>query len=686
MLCKLSLKNIQKSFRDYLVYFFTLIIGVAIFYVFNAIDSQTVMLDITESTKNIIKLMLEILSGVSVFVSFVLGFLIVYANRFLMKRRNKEFGLYLMLGMGKRKISMILFLETLFVGCLSMVAGLLMGIGLSQLMSVFVADMFDADMNRFQFVFSMSACRKTVLYFAVMYLVVMIFNTFSISKCKLIDLLQYAKKTEQVKIRNPWICTVIFVIAAGILGYAYWLVSGSLENFETPESILQPIILGIVATFLIFWSLSGLLLRIIMTWKRVYYKGLNSFTLRQFSSQINTMVISVSVICLMLFVTICVLTSGLSIRNSMSANLDSLAPADIQITKRIYMDDSWMEDEYTETEAAIANLDVRETYAYMGNPLDQYLGEYVEFYTYQTPELTMGDTIGDQIEEVKKSFSMLNYDSQEDIVKISDYNKLAKLYGQETYSLEEDEYMIIADFQAMAEVRNRGLASEQEITVWGQTLQPKYTECKPGIIDMSSNHINTGVILVPDEVAEEGSAARSYLVANYNVKDKAEKIELEEELFNLDTDIDREIYAYLGVNTRLDIAEASTGLGAMGTFIGLYLGIVFLISSAAILALKQLSESADNRERYGMLRKLGADENMIHRALFLQIGSFFLFPLVLALIHSIFGLKFCNTVLEILGNEQMWASFLMTMGVLVLIYGGYFIITYFCSRNIIKDR
>ena len=109
MLFKLSIKNITKSIKDYAIYFFTLVLGVAIFYVFNAIDSQTVMLNVSSSTSEIIRLMTTILGGVSVFVSFILGFLIIYASRFLIKRRNKEFGIYLTLGMSKRKISLILF-------------------------------------------------------------------------------------------------------------------------------------------------------------------------------------------------------------------------------------------------------------------------------------------------------------------------------------------------------------------------------------------------------------------------------------------------------------------------------------------------------------------------------------------------------------------------------------------------
>ena len=213
MLSKLSLKNIKKSIKDYTIYFFTLILGISIFYVFNALDSQTAMMDVSQSTQELIKLMMNMLSAVSVFVSFILGFLIIYASRFLMKRRNKEFGIYLTLGMSKRKISMILFFETLFIGILSLVVGLGLGTILSQLMSVIVVNMFEADLTKFTFVFSSSACIKTIIYFSVMYLFVMLFNTISVSKCKLIDLLHGNKKSEKLKLKNPIICIIIFCMS-----------------------------------------------------------------------------------------------------------------------------------------------------------------------------------------------------------------------------------------------------------------------------------------------------------------------------------------------------------------------------------------------------------------------------------------------------------------------------------------
>lgn len=676
MLFKLSLKNIRKSFKDYAIYFFTLILGVAIFYVFNAIESQTVLLDATASTISIIELMTNILSVVSIFVSFILGFLIIYASRFLIKRRNKEFGIYLTLGMSKRKISMILFIETIMIGLISLAIGLGIGVILSQLMSILVVNMFEADMTKFSFIFSKSACFKCLIYFGIMYLLVMIFNTINISKCKLIDLLHGSKKSEKVKLKSPFLCTIIFFISASVLGFAYYMVTGGIETMlDSADKIFIPIILGIVSTFFIFWSLSGLILKIVSKRRKLYYKKLNSFTLRQISSKINTTVFSMGIICLMLFVTICVLASSLSIKNSMTANLEELAPVDVEFSKLVDID--------TDQEGIIQDFDlsVADTLEKNNFDIKNKLKDIVSFHTYKTDELTLRNTLGDKI---LKKYKFIHYDQLETIISISDYNKIAKLFGQKEYTLKDDEYMIIADYDSMVNVRNEALKMGFGITLNQTTYHPKYDKCQYGFIEISSTHINSGIIVVPDDAVIKLPIANKGMVANFKTTDKKEMEKINQELREF-ADKTWDTVSFTSVNTKLDIAESSIGLGALVTFIGLYLGIIFLISSAAILALKELSESSDNKERFRMLRKIGTDEKLIHQALFRQIAIFFLFPLVIAIIHSIFGIMFCNYILETFGNEQLLASIIMTAIFIIIIYGGYFFITYFCSKNILKD-
>lgn len=684
MLFKISLKNIRKSLKDYTVYFFTLILGVAIFYVFNAIDSQSVMLDVRANVMDIIKLMNDMLSGVSVFVSCILGFLIIYASRFLIKRRNKEFGIYLTLGMSKRKISAILFFETLLIGIVSLVAGLVIGTILSQFMSVIVANMFDADMTKFKFIFSMKACVKTLIYFAIMYVLVMIFNTFSISRCKLIDLLNAGKKTEKVTMKNPVVCTIVFVIGVGILSYAYWMVTRGVRTLNTFDKIGIPIALGCVATFLIFWSVSGFMIRIFTSIKSVYYKGVNSFVLRQFCSKINTTVFSTTVICIMLFITISVLSAALSMKDSLSKDLDSMCPVDVQLAKYSYdaMSEAYAtSQDMNEKDREMledSKLSIIETLNNSGFDAQKYFKDVAEYNVYNTG-LTVKDTLGD----INTDDYQFIADTIMPVMTIGDYNSVARLYGNSTYELNDDEYIIVADYKNMVMIRNQALKKGITLSVNGKEYKPRYNECKDGFVHIGVQNMNDGILVVPDNAVKPQQVHNMGLSADYRADTKEERYSIETQLDNLMKNISFQT-SFISWNSRIDMAESSVGLGALVTFIALYLGIIFLISSAAILALRELSDSADNKERYGMLRKLGVDERMIDMALFKQIGIFFAFPLILALIHSVFGIKFINIILATMGMSSMAASIGLTLAFVAVIYGGYFLITYLCSRSIIR--
>lgn len=683
MLFKLSIKNIQKSIKDYAIYFLTLVLGVAIFYVFNSIESQTVMMKVSSNTLEIINLMNQLLSSVSVFISFILGFLIIYASRFLIKRRNKEFGIYLTLGMSKRKISLILFFETLIIGILSLGVGLLIGFFLSELMSLLVANLFEADMTNFRFIFSSSAALKCLIYFGIMYLIVMIFNTISVSKCKLIDLINSSKKTEKIKLKNPILCVIIFIIACVMLIYSYYFVTSDSKLSGDVTSLYIPIVLGALSTFLIFWSLSGLILKIVMNMKGLYYKGLNSFTLRQVSSKINTTVFSSTIICLMLFITICFLSSCLSIKNSLTGNIDELSKVDVEIIKDRNVTDDFIKDyELNDEIIADTKIDILETLK--NNNIDKNNFKDMLIVYYYKTNLTLQDTLGDAYEEVKEKFPFMNFFVKENIMSISDYNKVAKLYGNKTYTLKENEYIVIADYNSMIDIRNKALNKNSKVTVNDNVLTPKYSECKYGFVDVGVQHLNSGIIVVPDNVVNENMPKKEILLANYNAKNKEQKLKIDDKISNLNNTFNKtHLVSY---NTKLDMLESSIGLGALVTFIGLYLGIIFLISSAAILALKELSESTDNKERYKMIRKLGADEKMINKALFNQIFIFFMIPLSLAIVHSIFGIKFANKILVTMDISGLTSSITMTFIFLVLIYGGYFLLTYFASKNIIRER
>lgn len=665
MLYKLAFQNIKKSMKDYAVYFFTLILGVAVFYIFNAMGQQTVMLPLQQSTQDILRLMMNVLKVVSVFVAIVLGCLILYANQFLMKRRKKEFGLYMMLGMGKWKISAILLFETIGIGILSLIVGLGIGVIASQLTSALVANMFETDMEKFTFVYSAEAMWKTVLYFVLMYIPAVLFNAVMIGRCKLIDLFQASRRNEEVRMKNPVLCMVIFAAAAIMLGQAYWQVTKGAVTLETFLDVIFVMFRGALGTYLVFWSLSGLLLKLAMQRKTLYFHHLNSFTFRQIHSRVHTMVAAMTIICLLLFMSICVLSCGLYMNKEATAELNERIPVDLQISK-----------------SGDSHFSIAESLEKLGVSGKQ-LSDVLELNVYRDNSISGEQTLGSAWEQAVSKYPGLSMEPPL-FVKISDYNHLAKLTGQSGYTLKEDEYMIIADFDRMAAIRDMGLEAGTELHLLGRTYVPKYKSCKNGYIWINSSHVNGGIFLVPDMAVEDGLLYKSVFTANYHADSKSEKREIEKKIL-VSEEKPEAVNDKIEVSSKISISEASLGVGAMATFIGLYLGVVFLITSAAILALKELSESADNRERYLVLRKLGADENMVRRSLFRQIGIFFLMPLLLAAIHSVFGIQVVGAMFSMTGQEWITSSVVSTAGIIVLIYGGYFLITYFCSRNIVKD-
>lgn len=600
------------------------------------------------------------------------------------------------LGMGRKQISKIILMETIFVGLISLIIGLVIGIFASQFMSILVAKMFEVDMSEFQFVFSSDSCIKTGIYFAVMYVAVMIFNTVTISKYKLINLLNAEKKNEKVKIKNPFLCVIIFIIAISLLGYAYWKVTKDIASLDTADKILPLIMFGIVGTILVFWSLSGFMIQVIQKMKNIYLKDMNMFVLKQINNKINTMVISMSVICLMLFMTISILSSSLALRNTMQRELVEMTPVDLNLYKTANLPEKSVnrygkEITYTKEQREDSRISILETLN--KNGLDKsILKDIVEIPIYASSDLTWNDFLGSKLELLKAKFPMLAYDTTEQIVKISDYNKIAKLYGIEEYDVKDNEYIVLCDFTSMEEIRNEALAEgSNPLTIAGKQYQAKYHECKSGFIVMSTSHINTGVILVPDDCPIANDKKQmTFLAANYNANSEEEKEKIEGIFSNGDSEWIQNLSnngLKIDALTKISIMESSVGLATIVTFIAIYLGIIFLIASSAILALKQLTDASDNKQRYTILRKIGCDEKMINKALFRQIGIFFGVPLLFSIIHSIFGIQFAiNMMSGLASKKDLLPSAISTVVMIGVIYGAYFMATYFGSKNIIKEE
>ena len=724
MLFKLSFRNITRSVKDYAIYFFTLVLGVTLFYVFNSVGSQAAVLELNNAKKLIVELLSKILSGMSILVVAILGALIIYASRFLIKRRNKEFAIYLTLGMSKRKISRLLFFETLMIGIISLAVGLLVGIGASQLISILIGRLFEADMSKFQFVFSEKAFFDTILYFGLIYLVVIVFNTIIVGRLKIIDLLHGSKKSEKAFLKNPLLRAIVFVLAGFGLSYAYWWVTNDkVSMMDRINNLLLPVAIGVITTFLLFWSFSGLIMEVLTRSKRFYYRGLNSFIFRQVSSKINTAVVSMSLISLLLFLTISILSLCFSINESMKKELAYNTPVDafIELTdyQAIFGPNGPGYGPSVDSSDKDWNSQVKESQKYMQKSIYQRLTEkdkeiaksikeHLEINVYADYTLTFKQAL--QAEYLTGLVGEFMSKTAVPILRVSDYNKIAKLYHREEISLADNQYQILADYKPMSDSIDKSLASGFQINYRGQTLSPVAKKHLEGFVTSSGMKSNTGVLIVPDKIATDQAIGSRVLLVNYNTSadHTAQQIDNDirriYDLGNLSIEVhttdealqktkekskaeeQRPSGVSFSYMTKILIYTSSIGLQAIATFVGFYLGIIFLISSAAILALKQLSESSDNIEKYAALRRLGASNKMLNRALFIQIAIFFVFPLLVGILHSVFGIKFASSIIEVFGSGGLLASIPITASMLILIYGGYFLLTYLSSKRIISEK
>ena len=674
MYFKLAFKNIKKSYKNYVIYFLTLIFGICIFYTFNSIESQSVMMELNEQKQSAFMMAEQLIGYFSVFIAFVLGFLIVYANNYLIKRRKKEFGIYMTLGMENGSLSKMIFLETLFIGAISLGIGVVLGIMLSQALSVLTAYMFQVDLTKFQFVFSPLGFKRTVLCFSIIYLVVLIFNFISVRKIKLIDLLTASKRNEKPTIKNLWVSVILFLVSLGILGIAYYKVIHDGIAFASFNALGLPILLGCIGTFIFFYSLTGFFLKVIQGNKKFYLRDLNMFVMKQISSKINTTFVSLSFICLMLFLAICTFSGGLGINRAINADLKDLTKFDVTFWSNSGEN---IENLLKEKNIDISNIAEEDSNMIMYD-------SKIKYSNFLSKE---GMTA------MKNYFPVAN---DNDILVIGEngYNNTLKLLGKEPVNLKENQYLAVGNIDEMKKWVNESLengnmdqmkklvnkSSEngKKINISGKTLEPankKYENINLYNFTMKGDIL---IFVVKDSLLEGlkpvSSRFNMMLKDNSNTKEELEAIR--------DQLVESQVYSI----TKKEIYDNAAGLGATMAYLGIYLGLIFIITSAVVLAIQQLTESTDNVERYRLLKEIGVDQKMINKAIFTQVGVYFMLPLSLAIVHSIVGLKISSTIVGVFGNASIMPNIIITAIIFVIIYGGYFLATYLGAKKNINER
>ena len=679
MFSKLALKNVTRSVRDYSVYFLTLMFGVCIFYVFNSLDSQWVMESLrgstgtNDTTRQALDMILTLIDIFSVFVSVILAFLILYANNFMVKRRKKELGTYLLLGLSQGRVAALLFAETALIGLISLGAGLALGIFLSQFLSVFTAGFFQITVTEFHFVFSWKALGKTLLYFSLIFLVVMVFNSLTVSRQKLIDLLQAERKSERLRGRSLGLSVALFLLSLVLLAVAYamLLIRGMLRVDALFYLMLA---LGSLGTLLFFRGLSGFLLQVLQSNKRLYYRGLNMFTLRQFAARVGSNYLSMTVICLMLLLSIGITACSVGLNNTLDSITGAQAPYDFYLAATA-LDPETGEETAVDVPAALKEA-----------------GFDPEVELEQSAQVALWQGVvtwvtGDQEEVVVF------------LLPLSGYNGMRSLSGREPIALAGDRCTWVIGEEN--DVAGRLARDGQVFRVNGHDLAVDGTAVSREDLSLGYDPTPRSYLIVPDAVLdgaeEQGTGGVSlnlnidYFCGNYRAD--APKEETEERFQSVLSDFERIAFraeagggGWIRCQTRLEVYLETMGTKMMVLFLGIYLGIVFLLCSAAVLALQQLSQAADNVPRYRILSRLGVEEKMMHRSVDIQVLLAFLLPLALALVHSVVGMTAANQVIAQVGRLDAAASSAVTGVFLVIFYGAYFLATCAGSRRLARGR
>lgn len=724
MLCKLAWGNVRRAGRDYLVYLLTLTLGVTVFYAFNTISMQVDIAGIDE--EGLAQVMGSILGDLTYFLAGVMAFLMVYANNFIMKRRKKEFGLYQVLGMGRGRVATIMALETVIVSVVAFVAGIVLGVGLSQLMTFFTASLFKTQIANFHFFFSVHAFNLTLACMLVMFVLTLLLNLRAVRRTKLIELMGAERRNESIKTRNPWIAIAIFAVGAVLVGVAYYRLLRDGFPLTATDSKLQEAMnqFGIttamvtVGTFALFWGLSGMLIKLLQSLRGVYWRGLNMFTVRQLAAKVNTVCFSMGVIAMLLFLAITSVTCGMSIANVMNENLERYTPADMSQTYIYYTPETldYYKEYVNPSEAdrmvlADATVDLYAAWHGERKPADNndetgkkvniadVAGEHVQIDSYlsyplggSNPSVSAGEMCKTMGEKLPKALGGSNADTMGLFVTpASQYNKLRQMMGEEPVSIGRDQYLLTCDMGGeLGDLYTKYMAGGHTLTLGGHELKPATdkSDKDTAAIANSAMGSNPGTVVVADELLSQLNLQpySSSLLVNY--KQGMDTTEADESikytlLDNLLVD-GKEPGSWGIFITRSEMYTQAAQMNGMISYLAIYIGFVLVVACAAILSIQQLSNVADGSRSYRVLAQIGCDDRQIRHSVMAQQAVFFLFPLAVGLAHSFVALKVIIELVSTFGDMSIGGTVGLTCAIFLAAYGGYFLVTYLMSAGMVQ--
>ena len=735
MLMKLALRNVRRSVRDYAVYFVTLTLGVAVFYAFNAIGDSRVLFEAQEGAENmflasgasVFDILSQVMTYFSIVVAVVLGFLVLYANRFVVRARKKEFGTYLLLGMSPRQVSSVVLMETLIVGVLALAVGLGLGFLISQAIAFATAGLIGVAISDYHLLFSIHSAQLTLGCFALIFVVVALFNAVQISRCKLATLLSANSRNERMPVRNPLICLIAFVLSCLILAKAYAELNiDGLVYFG--EHFRIATLLMLVGTLGLFWSASGFFILLIQRLRGVYFKGLAMFTMRQIATKVYTAFVSLWAVSVLLFFSIVVFSTGFSLASVLSDQLEENTQFDVSIRASLMaLDTSDMEavpaEQYggeDEKAAAIEETKAQRneicrlwqenggsTTAYLKSLIpdwDERVTGSAQVDTWLANDLTnkqLADACGFTLAQIGSDDNSSMADEGVQYVSLSQFNAARQLAGEKPIELAADEYLVdntidkSTDYAKALGQKGRTITVDgHELTASGQVVSQS--------LQVSSMGCLIAVLVVPDELAADRFAAGDlpYLSElNVNLASDSQEQTMKDLMAEYGKAVPpSEEHAEMGLpyesgawpvsyyDTSESVIADSMGLKLLLVYLALYIGFVFLMTTAAVLSVQQLSEVADSIPRYRLLAQLGCDRAMVLRSLRTQIGIYFVAPLLVAGCHSACTISVLyENLLSLWGASAVTGTLTIGIALVVAVYAIYLASTYLVARSAVTS-
>lgn len=656
MLFKLAMGNAKRSIKDYLIYIVTITIAFSLMFSFNLISNSKDILDLADMMKNFRIAMIF----VSLIVCFVLGFLINYMIKFIFKRRSKEFGLYLLLGISKKDISLMFILENLILGFISLVLSFFVGILLSTIISSIILNIFNAPYLVKLPTDYLVPILLSLGYFILIYFVVLLLTKRRIKRLKIHDLLYLDSHNEKSKVTKKK-SIVTFIISLILVMGGLCIFNNEFKGVGIePDTLLVilSIIMLIGGIYLFISSFADFLLSFVLKHKTLKYNKDNLFVMRQFNAKVKTMKKSLGTLSLLITLTLVSLTFSLMFNKIFDIQIDMSAPYDVTI-----IDDEENFDKYINHIKKEYTIDEVFTYH-----------EYFNDVNYVNDNL---------------SYDYQGWRGTDTYLRVSDYNKLLELKGRSPITLKDNEYYIHSSssvYDGIMEIKDK----LKTIKIGDKTLKLK--DVASLYYTSSWSYGNGFVIVVPDNIINNLKSESDTLVVDTKEETKEE---LNNELLNiLDDDIcerDPETgatYCYASANVFVKGYYLAMNKSVMTImdFTLFYLAFIFTVVTGTIISVQSINDGITYKKYYDTLNKLGLSKRNILKTVRKQLLIYFLFPVILPFIINFFITTSLNHVFSaFLPTSMTYLSFIFLSSLLFLIiYLIYYLIAYFSFKRCLE--